>query len=173
MVTEKEFNELKRRVEKLEEQIKELIGESTKPILTFSYEEKMTIFAKTIGISLENLRSIIKVDTENYEVFILKPIIGKNEEEKQFKTSLVILTVYKNIFNRDEILSQKLRTILEKHGIKSLINLSTNLSKHKQYIIPKGKPKSSKYKYKLTLPGENKGKELIKELVTSDKNEIF
>jgi hypothetical protein len=49
-------------------------------------------------------------------------------------------------------------------GIKSLVNLSTNLSEYKQFILPKGKPKSKEFSYEITLPGIKKGLEIIKEL---------
>jgi predicted HAD superfamily phosphohydrolase len=164
MITEEEFSDLKKRVEKLEQKIQELTERPPKATFISSYEQKIEKFAESIGITIEKLKNVVEIDFDNQDIFILKPITGKNEEEKQLKSSLIILTIYKNIFGENEIFSQKLRESLKKLGIKSLINLSTNLSKYKQFIIPKGKRSSKKYKYMLTLPGETKGKELIKEL---------
>ena len=90
---------------------------------------------------------------------------GKNEEERQLHVTLCILTAQNCLFNEDFIKSSDLNAKLKKLEVKSLVNLSTNLKKHKQLLIPEGKPKSRNFGFRITIPGKKRGLELLKTLL--------
>jgi len=149
-----------KRIEKLESVLGQGKGKPAEEI-GIDIEKGIEILSKDAGITKEQLRCIFDFEKEDLNLII--NIVGKNEAEKQFKTTLCILTAYHYCYGRDETRSQDLRKKLEWLGIKSLGILSVNLAKYKQLILPKGKPKSPEFRYKITYPGIRKGLEIIKE----------
>ena len=119
-------------------------------------------FSKDVGISEEQLMYIFNFGED--DLGLITVIKGKKESEKQIKATLCILTAYHYCYDSDEIRSQDLRKKLEWLGITSLVHLSLNLTKYKQFIISRGVPKSPNFSYKITYPGIKKGLEIIKEL---------
>ena len=166
MALEEEIAKIKKKLEKHERRIIQLEESLTqkreKKIEKDNFEKKLEKFSIEAKISKEQLRHVFDFEEEGLR--LIKTIEGKVESEKQIKATLCILTAYHYCYDSDEIRSQDLRKKLEWLGIGSLVNLSTNLANYKQFIIPKGKPSSSKYSYKITYPGIKRGSEIIKEL---------
>jgi len=155
---EKRIEEHEKRIEALEgiPQSKEKTPEVT------SIDAQIKKFCSEIGISKEQLKSVFDI-SENDVVFITE-MTGKNEIERQFNTTVCILTAYHYLFGEDIIKSKDLREKLKWLGIKSLGNLSMNLAKYKKYIIPIGKPASPAFSYKITYPGIKEGLDIIRSL---------
>ena len=164
MASDEEIIEIKKKLEEHEKRIRKLEvekGKSTKEI-SVDIERGIEKMSKNARIPEERIRCVFDFDEE--DLSLIATVEGKNESEKQFKATVCILAAYHYCYGRDEIKSQDIRKKLEWFGIKSLVNLSTNLSEYKQFILPKGKPKSKEFSYKITLPGIKKGLEIIKEL---------
>ena len=106
--------------------------------------------------------NIVYFEEGNFK--IITEIDGKNNKEKQLNATLLILTINDICYGINKIRSQELRNMLEYLGIRSLVNLSTNLKTMKNYIISDGKKASSEYGYKLTLPGKREGIKLLTDL---------
>lgn len=168
MVPSEEITEIKKILEKHEERITKLENfiqvKEEKPIkeIVVDREERMEELSSKVGITKERLRCVFDFDKDDLTLIV--DIEGKNEGERQLKAAVCILTAYHYCYARDTVKSQDLRKKLQWLGIKSLANLSSNLSEYKQFIIPKGKSKSKDFSYKITLPGLKKGTEIIKEL---------
>jgi hypothetical protein len=168
MIPDEEIIEIKKKLEEHEKSIKKLEsvleqekGKSTKEI-GVDIGTVIEKLSKDAGIPEERVRHVF--DFEDEDLNLIATVEGKNEDEKQFKATVCILTAYHYCYGRDEIKSQDLRKKLAWLDIKSLVNLSTNLAKYKRFIIPKGKPRSPEFSYKITIPGIKKGLEIIKEL---------
>lgn len=158
-MTDKEILEgHEKRIEALESILK---GKEQPPEIT-SIDAKIKKICSEISINEEQLKSIFDI-SEN-DVRLITEMTGKNESEKQFKATVCILTAYHYLFERDIIKSKDLREKLKWLGIKSLVNLSTNLAKYKKYIISIGKRSSTDYSYKITYPGTKEGLNIIKSL---------
>lgn len=135
-----------------------------------SIENKIKKLSEAAALSKDTLKNIFHFE-DDY-IILLCNIEGKNEAEKQLKATLVILTAYNHLYDKDRILSKDLVDKLKYLGIGSLVNLSTNLRKYRQYIIPLGKQGSSNFSYKITHPGIQKGLEIINELsVTGESSQ--
>ena len=84
-------------------------------------------------------------------------------KEVQLDTSLALLLIYKYVFKLDKFPSALLRKKLQLLGIKSLVNLTTNLHKYPEFIIhDAGKIGSMDNYFLITQPGENRIKSQIK-----------
>jgi len=163
MVTDEEFNALKRKVGELEEKVnRELLRRQESPIIDEGLEERIQKFAKDVGISVENLRKVFDFGETNLSLIAI--IDGKGEEEKQLKAALCILTAYHYFLSRDDIVAENLRDKIKNLGIKSLTNLSTYLRRYPNFIICNVRSGSNTSTYKITYPGIKRGLELIKEL---------
>ena len=158
------LGEHENRIEKLESILGQEKEKLTKEI-GFDIEKDIENLSTDAGITKEQLRCIF--DFEKEDLNLITSIEGKSEAEKQFEATICILTAYHYFYGRDETRSQDLRKKLEWLGIKSLGILSANLAKYKQLILPKGKPKSPEFRYKITYPGIRKGLEIIKELASA------
>lgn len=156
------LKDLDKRVEKIEN----LIFSEEKDFETV--EEKIENFAEEFGVERKDLYHVFDFDLEEEEIYLTQEIEGKNEKEKQFKTTLSLLTAYQYIFNKNTLKSQKLREKLNDLSIKSLVNLSTNLSEYRKYVRPRGKPKSTDYSYQITPLGKEEGMKLINNLLGSE-----
>lgn len=126
------------------------------------YVQKLSKITK---INVTDLEHIFNFEDENIE--LVANINAQNEKEKQFKATLCILTAYTYCFDQKEIKSSDLIKQLENLGIGSMSNLSPYLSTYTQFIKVDGKNRT----YKIKGPGINKGKEIIKELVSQEKGE--
>jgi len=154
------LKELEERIGKLEHFLAREEGKSVEEpgIATEGCVEKL---CEAAGINEDELRCVF--DFEEKDLSLIATVEGKSEAVKQFKASVGILTAYHYCYHKDEIMSQDLRKKLEWLGIRSLANLSANLSDYKQLIRPKGKSGSPQFSYKITFPGIKKGLEIIKE----------
>ncbi len=128
-----------------------------------SDEEKISRFCSELEIRKEDFNLIFKISEK--DVSLKVPIEGKNEAEKQLKTTLVLITVKDSLFEEDFMKSADITIVLKRLGIKSIVNLSTNLNKHSSFLQSKGKPKSKNFGFRITIPGIVEGKKLIKELL--------
>ena len=171
MISENEFEKIKKTLEEHENRLKKLENlfeeEKEKPIkkIGVDIEECIKKLSKDADINVEEIRHIFDFNKE--DVKLIKVIKNKKESEKQCKATVCVLTVYHYCYGKNEIKSRDLRKKLEWLGIKSLGNLSINLSHYKQYIIPVGKSGSPAFSYKITYPGIKKGLKNIKELAST------
>jgi len=102
---------------------------------------------------------------EENDVRIIMPIEGRSEGDRQLKATLLYLVAYDTCFNLREVNSSDLRQKLQDLGIRSLVNLSTQLKGYPNFIWHKiGKTGSTSSSYKITTPGEIEGIRLLKEL---------
>lgn len=164
MEIKQKLEEHEQRIGKLESFLRQGEGKPTKEI-SADIERHIEELSKDAGITEEELRCVF--DFEKEDLNLITTVEGKNEAEKQLKATICILTAYHYCYGRDEISSQDLRKKLQWLGIKSLQTLSSSLTNYKQLILPKGKPKSPKFAYKITYPGIKKGLEIIKELASA------
>jgi len=164
---EQKINKISKILEDHEKRIRELenIAKKNRFKPPADLNERIKKLFVDVGISEEQLRYVF--DFEEDDLNLITSVEGKSEGEKQLSATLCILTGYEYCYGRDTIKSQILRDKLEKLGIRSLANLSTNLSKYPNYIISKGKRKSPNFMYKLTYPGKNEGLRIIKSLSKS------
>lgn len=162
--------ETKRILENHEERIRKLEEFLPKKDLTEkptrNLEERIKKISEEIGIETTSFYNLFFIDNE--EILLLISPKGKNEAEKQFKATIVILTISDCLFGEDFIQSSSLNKKLRKLGIGSLVNLSTNLSKFKQFLIPRGRSKSKKFGFQITIPGKREGIRLIKEILENN-----
>jgi hypothetical protein len=117
---------------------------------------------KRLNLPVEKINNLIHF--ENNDVVLLFNIPGKSNNEKQINATLLILTLTKLKFNKDEIASKELTKKLKTLGIGSLSILSNNLKQQRQYFVTSGAKGSINFSYKITIPGLNKGIELFKNL---------
>ena len=125
--------------------------------------------------SIQNLAKKSKVhekclkelfDIENNGLTLLK-IVGQDELEQTKNATLLVLLGYKYIFGNNEIGAKEIRRNVAENRV-TLNNFATHLNK----IIPKlvrrkGKLKSPRTKYKLTVPGEVEAKVLLQKICES------
>lgn len=116
-----------------------------------------------LGIAADRLRKILFVRENDVNLIDLKFIKSNDTKEVQLDTSLALLLMYKYVFGLDKCPSILLRKKLQLLGVKSLVNLTTNLHKYPEYIIhDAGKIGSIDNYFLITQPGENRIKEHIK-----------
>jgi hypothetical protein len=128
----------------------------------------ITILSKKFNVSPEKIEDYFEVNGTNFE--ILCPISMGSSAEEHLMFTILILTLKKIAFDERELNSADLRDMAKSKGIKSLVNLSTNLKKYSQFIIHKsGKKGSTNTSYKLTIDGYNKGVEYIKKILSGEK----
>ena len=117
-----------------------------------------------LNVPEEKVRKILFVRENNIKLIDSKFIKSTSTKEVQLDTSLALLLMYKYVFDLDECPSVLLRKKLRLLGVKSLVNLTTNLHKYTEYIIhDAGKVGSTDNYFLITQPGENRIKEKIKE----------
>ena len=108
-------------------------------------------------------------DFDKHDVRLIHPIISENVSEsiKQYKATLLYLMALKYCYGLHEISSRELRKKLEDLGLKSLVNLSTNLKSFSSFIVhKKGAKGNTDTSYKITIPGEMEAIRIIKDLVS-------
>ncbi len=124
-----------------------------------------------LDISEEKLRRILFVRENDVNLINSKFIQSTSTKEVQLDTSLALLLIYKYVFNLNNCPSELLRKKLQLLGIKSLVNLTTNLHKYPEYIIhDAGKIGSTDNYFLITQPGENRIKNQIKKYL-NEKND--
>ncbi|MFH1774527.1 MAG: hypothetical protein ABH874_06175 [Methanobacteriota archaeon] len=164
---EQKIDEIFKILKKHDDRIKELEalakGGQLKPV-EVSLDQGIKKLAADAGITEEQLKHVF--DFEEEDLNLIAAIEG-NEAEKQCRATICILTALDYCYGKDIIESKILRKKLEKLGISSLNNLSTNLAKFANFIVPKGEPGSPNFCYKITLPGKKKGLEIIRELASA------
>lgn len=160
------MEELKRRIEKIEEKIREHEERISKleksPPLETIAEPSLEKFSKFVQLPEEIVKKIFDFDFSELKLTPIKPI-GANAKEKTQNIVLVALLAYKYVFGKTEILAAELRRIVVENG------LPANFSPRINEIIPslirrKGALKSPKTSYKLTAVGEMKAKEIVKKM---------
>lgn len=152
-----EINKLKGGISKESEQVDDQI------IRAKDLETKIKKLCNDVKIERSDFDSLFFIKGQELTLLIVPE--GKNEEEKQLQITLCSLTVQDYLFELDFIKSYDLNVKLKKLGIRSLVNLSTNLKKHKQLLIPEGKSKSRNFGFRITIPGKKRGLDIIKELL--------
>lgn len=129
-------------------------------------KEGIKRFAEKINVSKEDIKKTFDLDGNN---LTLVKIIGEKDREKTINATLLVLLGYKYFFSKDEMPSQEIRRNVAENKIPT-----DNFATYLQEIIPsfirrKGKPKSPKTMYKLTISGEDEAKELLKKYVKEDE----
>ena len=111
-----------------------------------------------LNLEISTLESIYSI--YNQKLTLLK-ITGKDEKEKTQNTTLLVIIGYDYLLNIAEVLSQDIRRNVAEHGL-SLSRFATHINEISPKQIKRiGKPKSPKTRYKLTIPGREKAKELL------------
>lgn len=147
---------------------KEPLGKKEEKTLIKDSVEKL---AQKTDLTVEELKHIF--DFEENDVRIIHPVEGK-ESERQLNATLLYLTVYKYCFGLEEIDSGDLRKKLTDLGIGSLVNLSSNLKRYKNYLVHKMTARgTTDTSYRITIPGELYGIKIIKELGNKNKKEMI
>lgn len=142
---------------KVEENLKEIPKR-----VEIGLEKNMGKLAKSAGIEIDQVKQIY--DFEKEDLTLLVEAGGEDVGEKQLRATLVILVGLSYCYEKEEILSGVLGKKLKTLGI-SLANLARNLDEHPRFVLPVGKPKSTKFQYKITVPGKNEGLKIVRELV--------
>lgn len=125
-------------------------------------------FIKLTEISQEELSKIF--DFEEKVINLLVHPRGDNEGEKQITATILLLTAYYYYFNEPEISSSELRQKLLDVGVTSLVNLSTNLKLYPNLLVhKKSKKGSTNTCYRITIPGLELGRSLIRRIAGKTK----
>jgi len=117
--------------------------------------------SKRTGVNSLTLKKLFDVENES---ITLLDIIGESYKQKTQNAVLVILLAYKYILGVEEVLAQEIRRNIAELGIPL-----NNFANYLKEIIPtlirrKGRPRSPKTIYKLTVQGEVRAKEILKTL---------
>lgn len=121
----------------------------------------LSTFIKLTEVTQDELLKIF--DFEENVINILVHPQGDNEGEKQITATILLLTAYYYYFNEQEISSSELRQKLQDVGITSLVNLSTNLRLYPNLLVhKKSKKGSTNTYYRITIPGLELGRSLIR-----------
>jgi hypothetical protein len=123
--------------------------------------------AQECKVPLDKIAYLFHIDEANHSIRILHSMEG-SEVKKQVAAALLYLTAKKYIFGEDSASSTELNEMMVLLGISSLSNLALNLKRESADFIlntSTGKPV-----YTLTTPGTDKGKVLIRQLISVDEN---
>ena len=121
------------------------------------------ILAKKTSIDLSKLKELFDFDEDSMLTLLINN--GKDIKEKTQNITLVILLAYKYCLNKEALLSQEIRRNVAENSI-SLSNFGTYLNELSPSLVRRrGKAKSNQVRYRLTVLGEVKAKEKLKELV--------
>ncbi len=147
------------RLEKLEKRV--FSDVENKPIVATKPSDGIKRLAQKAGVSEEKIGEIF--DFEN-EILTVVKVIGSNPKEKTQNISLLTLIGHKYFLANNEVAAQEIRRNVAENRI-PLENFATYLNE----LVPssirrKGKPKSPKTTYRLTVFGEVNARELIKQL---------
>lgn len=156
----KRLEEHKRRIEDLEKAISSRATE--KDIVSVpGIEGGIAKLAKRIGIDKEKVREIF--DLEEDALTVVKTI-GEKDKEKTQNITMLVLTGYRYLYGKNDILAQEIRRNVAENNI-PLSNFATYLNEMCPSLLRrKGKFRSPKTGYRLTVLGESRGRELIKQI---------
>ncbi len=155
----KKLEEHEKRISKIESRL-QIISEEE--IIPLGLDQGIKNLSKKVGITEEQVREIF--DFEKNKLTLIKLPKGEEREITQNAT-LVILLGYKYSFGNEDVPAKEVRRNLAENEV-SLNNFATHLNKIiPSFIRRKGKPKSAKTSYRLTLPGEVKAKKVMKEII--------
>lgn len=167
MALDKEIMEIEKKLGDHEERIQELekvfrVSKSIKQkVYAMDSEKGVEKLAKKTAIDKERIMEIYDLEEDS---LTLVKIVGKDNREKTKNAILLILLGYKYIFSKDEILSQEIRRNVAENRV-PIDNFSTSVNEITPSLIRrKGKLRSPKTKYRLTLLGEAEAKEILKKL---------
>lgn len=167
-ISDEDIAEIKKKLEGLEKRLEEhrkrisvLESLKEKPKIFKEPTSGMEKLAEKANVSKECIERIFDIE-EN--ALTLTKVIGKDEEEKTQNISLLVLLGYEYFFEKDGVIASELRRNVAENRI-PVNNFATHLNE----IIPslirrKGKPRSPKTTYKLTISGKSTARELIKKL---------
>jgi len=166
MKTEKELNKIKKELKNHEERISKLEEKRLAEVPLFQEEIKgIEKLVQKTGIPKEKIREIFDLE-EN--ILTVVESVGKDDKEKIKNISLLVLLGYKYFFKKNELFSQEIRRNVAENGV-PLDNFASVLNEIMPSLIRrKGKTKSPKTTYRLTVLGESKARELIKQLCEKD-----
>lgn len=166
METEKNLNEIKKWLKNHEERLSKLEEGSfqSKPSLERKKIVGVTELVKKTGVNEEKIRELFDFEKDSLTVLEPSSKLGKNYKERTKNIALLVVLGYKYFFGKDEIFSQEIKRNVEENGIPTN-NFATYLNEiTPSFIRRKGKIKSPKTAYRMTVLGESTGKELIKQL---------
>ncbi len=129
-----------------------------------STEEKSSIkkFASKLGTTEDKINEIF--DKEETTLTVTK-IMGTNDRDKTQNIALLTLFGYKIFFGNEELLSQEIRRNVAENNV-LLNNFASYLNElAPTYLRKKGELRSPKTTYRLTISGDVKAKELIKNIL--------
>jgi hypothetical protein len=114
--------------------------------------------AEKIKVPEEKIREIFDLEQDS---LTLVGVTGKDDREKTKNVALLVLLGYKYFLGVENVLAQVIRTNVG--GLRvPLDNFGTYLKDiTPRFVIKKGKPRSPKTTYKLTVLGEAEAKELL------------
>jgi hypothetical protein len=127
-------------------------------------EEKSSIkkIASKLGTSEDKIYEIF--DKEETILTVIKTM-GTNDKDKTQNIALLTLFGYKIFFEKEELLSQEIRRNVAENNV-FLNNFALYLNElAPTYLRKKGEIRSPKTTYRLTISGEVKAKELIKNIL--------
>lgn len=147
--------------EKVEEELKE------KPKrVEIGLEKGVEKLAKDAGVTRGQLNQIFDLGKDDLTISVEAG--GESDKEKQLRATLVILTGFSYCYRKEEIHSIDLKKKLKILGI-PIANLARNLAEYPRFVLSIGKPKSPKFRYKITVPGKREGLRIIRELAGGSK----
>ena len=116
-------------------------------------------------------KSLNEIFEEHEGKIIITQVIGDTPKEKTKNIVLLSLLGYKQKLGEVDVPASKLRENVAIHGI-PLENFGTHVKELiPQSIIKKGKRGSNQVTYKLTLFGEAKARNLLKDILANGKTE--
>lgn len=147
------------------EQLEKLLGEEQKARESGQDETTdnggIKRLAEKIKVPEEKIREIFDLEQDS---LTLVRVTGKDDREKTKNAALLVLLGYKYFLRVDNVLAQAIKKNVG--GLRvPLDNFSTYLKDiTPRFVIKKGKPRSPKTTYKLTVFGEAEARELLKKL---------
>jgi len=121
-----------------------------------------------LNIELTDLQNVIEFSGDKFHIIATIP--GSTEGDRQRNACLIYLTITNYFNNSKSSSATDLKKILQNHGIGSLVNLATNLTidANKRYIVKEGNPGSKDTMYSITIPGIQRGAELIRSMIPNN-----
>ncbi len=167
MVKDAEFKKLIARIEKIEKRLEKVdcLGTADKQLGTNKFGSGIKKLVKKVGVSEKKVHEIFDIEDGLLTVVRVK---GLNLKEKIQNVSLLTLLGYKSFLDKNEISSQEIKRNVGENGI-PLENFATYLNE----LIPssirrKGKTRSTRTMYRLTVFGESEARGVLEKLCEKD-----
>jgi hypothetical protein len=122
------------------------------------------VFVKHFGVTEEELNSVIYTEAEGFRI-ITNEIKGKDAEKQ---TSLSLLYCLTNEFYGHKTDTGNLRDLCEYFACLDSKNFATYLKKKNRFFILEGEKGSKKSVVKLTAPGKEEARRLLKTLIQGE-----